>query len=668
MEGWRRLDDYNVQGESQLNLVTRPRAAESLLPTETVFPDRDNVIARIQAWETKGEKGRFKANLCVIDPVAYYARLSYLESDVIVASEFCRSKGRYRDALDDKIQTIRLEFRDTRMSVIPDWMRAILDNRPSIILPDSLLGHRRLFQETLASLWKSYLILCQVLTSFDTLIKAQFCTSYYSILLQQADKSIAEIVRIPRDLLENIKTGIEAFTVEIRTGDIEPELIHTYLRERVEVPCSQLLEVLHLSTSDSPKTTSSILALCRTTTLMADLGLVSYVGSHATRFDREYLHTDISTVILDRREAYSMRFECRLQSLACLDGFLDRDKVWVFRCSNAKSTEVIDRGDLDTTLSILTHIEEFADIWGPVWSIQADQESSRFIKQHNVSKGVICRVDENETQKGKPVKCHWYDWDSFQKRRSKPLLSSLKPLHLRMDDLLLIGTRFRENTSCKYTLDQYERAYGLDMGILGTEAARWEPGLDSRSASIGFSKIIGVTVSGSQKMHPMTTHKQQILAEWTTEPQDANPGISNQCLAVEISHCTGNARRVRLKDLFLMPTIRQLLDLRSPKWSETVWGLAFLEALKSNDPEAAFAVWTRHYTYRNEMAALVCRVLKTLNKTGKTEQGLVAAFLNNRQQSPTIVHYPRQEEQRLVKPAPRLTSDGDVCCDQQHMH
>lgn len=135
----------------------------------------------------------------------------------------------------------------------------------------------------------------------------------------------------------------------------------------------------------------------------------------------------------------------------------------------------------------------------------------------------------------------------------------------------------------------------------------------------------------------MTTHKQQILAEWTTEPQDANPGILNQYLAVEISHCTGNARRVRVKDLFLMPTIRRLLDLRSPKWSATVWGLAFLEALQSNDPEAVFAVWTRHYAYRNEMAALVCRVLKTLNKTGKTEQGLVAAFLNNRQQSSIVL-------------------------------
>ena len=165
--------------------------------------------------------------------------------------------------------------------------------------------------------------------------------------------------------------------MEIRTGEIDPELIHTHLRERVEVPCSQLLEVLHLSTSDSPKTTSSILALCRTTMLMADLGLVSYVGSHATRFDLDYLHTEISTVIF---EAYSMRFECRLRPLACLDGFLDKDKVWVFRCSNATSTEVFDRGDLDTTLSILTHIEEFADISGPVWSIQADQESSRLIK------------------------------------------------------------------------------------------------------------------------------------------------------------------------------------------------------------------------------------------------------------------------------------------------
>lgn len=141
------------------------------------------MIARIQAWETKAEKGGFRANLCVIDPVACYARLSYLESDVIVASEFYKSEGRYGDAVDDKVQALPLVLRDKRMSVIPDWMRAILDDDPATVLPDSLIGHLRLFQETLTSLWTSYLILCRVLTSFDTLIKAQFCTSYYSILL-----------------------------------------------------------------------------------------------------------------------------------------------------------------------------------------------------------------------------------------------------------------------------------------------------------------------------------------------------------------------------------------------------------------------------------------------------------------------------------------------------
>lgn len=631
----RTLSDCGIQNESTLDLVLRLRspAAYSTIPIESILPDRAAARASIQAWKTKAEQGGFDDDICIVDPQAHYSELSCLEQDVVQTSEYFHRQGAYSTAFDNK--TSALTRRHNGLYLVPEWMWRFIQENPAGVaqMPSDDFGeHWRSSQETLDSLWTSYLILCRVLASFDTLSKANFCTSYYSILLEQSDRKVAEIVKIPRDTLDNVKTGIEAATVQICNGDIHPDVIHGHLLKCVEEPCSQLLKILHLLTSDSSRSSTAILALCRALSLLADLGLVSYVGSHATRFDKEHLHKEIPTTAVGNGDSDSLHFDCRTRPLACLSGFLDEEQVWVFRCSVGGLKALPLKDDPRSGLFILTHIEEFADIWGPVWSMSADKGPPGSIRQHNVSKGVICPVDEAATQKGKPVRCHWYRWGQFQMRRANRLLSLSKPLYLEKDDLLLIGTRFRDNQDCKYTLDQFETDYGHEMGVLGGEPSVWESGLDSRSGSLSFSKIFGVSASGTQKRRPQTSLKQLILARWKTAPQTANPGILNQYLGVEISHCTGNAQRVRIKDLLLMSTIRSLLELHFPQWSSLSWGGTFLAALQSNDPEAVFNVWVTYQANRSAMAALVCCVLEILDKTGRRENGLATAFLNNRQE------------------------------------
>ena len=175
--------------------------------------------------------------------------------------------------------------------------------------------------------------MCRVLVSFDTLSEANFCSSYYSILLEQSDRNVAEIVKIPRDTLDNVKTGIEAATVQICNGDIHPDVIHGHLLECVEEPCSQLLKILHLLTSDSSRSSTAILALCRALSLLADFRFVSYVGLYITRFDKEYLSKEIPTTIVSNSNRNLLYFDYRIRPLVYLSRFLDEEQVWVFRCS-----------------------------------------------------------------------------------------------------------------------------------------------------------------------------------------------------------------------------------------------------------------------------------------------------------------------------------------------
>ena len=120
------------------------------------------------------------------------------------------------------------------------------------------------------------------------------------------------------------------------------------------------------------------------------------------------------------------------------------------------------------------------------------------IRQYNVSKGVICRVSDSKTPTLKnAVKCHWYSWPAFRRRQLSSLLSRNDKLYLSKDDLLLIGARFRENEDCSYTLGDFERDHGPQLGVLGTRPSEWK--LESRSLALSISKCAGIQVQGTQK-------------------------------------------------------------------------------------------------------------------------------------------------------------------------
>lgn len=127
---------------------------------------------------------------------------------------------------------------------------------------------------------------------------------------------------------------------------------------------------------------------------------------------------------------------------------------------------------------------------------------------------------------------------------------------------------------------------------------------DSRGLSFGLSKIVGVTVSGSQKLVPQTVVQQHILDKWNQNPARANFGVPNQYLGLEISTCTGNALRISPKTLVLLSTLSPLLERQIPAWTRTGWGSRFL-ALRTTNPQAIFDVWKDFAQSRDQMAELV---------------------------------------------------------------
>lgn len=469
------------------------------------------------------------------------------------------------------------------------------------------------------------------------MIALRFCTNSINILKKHRCKNVIEIKRIDLILLEDIKTDVE-MVITLALHDLFENKSVNRMRHLCLKRCEILLRHLGYedkfeadhTTTEAPKVALGIL---RKTVLLLDMALVSYVKSHGSSSDTSRLEMK-SVDVSDGEEL--LGFTCSWMKLACLDAFLDGRQVWVFEFSNAGP--VVSHLKQDTsaqTTSVLARMSDLADIWGPVYTVPTE---SGLIKHYVVSKGVICRINtKQQCIVPGAVQCHYYSRASFFRRKVSRLVSTERDLLLAEDDLLLIGGGLKENHYCDYKLSHFSEDFASDFTVLGTHESVWK--LDSRSGGIGISKLLGITVSGTQKLIPQTTLKQHLLDKWTASPLRANPAIFNQSLGVEISHCTGNARRVSLSELMISYPVCRILERQSPGWTMTSWGSRFNSALFEDDREANFRVWKDFASERAKMADLLCCLLDLLDHTGLAEgKKFHAAMLYDNEEYALPIH------------------------------
>ena len=628
-----KLCDMNIQKEATLDLIIRGDIPEPI-PDETTFSQREAVNTTISAWEAQAKAGDFDDDLYIVDPKAYHSKLAYLEEDVIKASEFFRTKGDYEPSND---QGLYSDVR-SRTRLDPGLVQKLNElllsspNQTSESPLDPNQTHWQEFQKPLASLWKSYLILTRIWANLVDMQMAKFCGEFFSVLVERPHNELAEIVRISICHVDYIRTRLESVLARI-LETLEVKAIKWYLGVSVAVPCGWILELLgYRCTIPQTPSISSSLMLCRMVALLLDLALVSYMGSHGRRFDIDYIGKDCRNIKVQCPLEEAFSFSLRLRTLSCLDEFLDNRMAWTLRIYPPRQSMYQEEQRRSTKpLSILTHMADFCDIWGPISTIRVRNGTTKNIKQYNVSKGVICRVREEPLPYRNSIKCHWFSWPGYRRRQLSSLISRPKDLYLSDDDLLLIGAVDRENPHCTYTLDDFELDYENCLGVLGTRPSEWK--LDSVGASLGLSKIVGITLSGTKKRIPETPLKQLIYDRWSARKDSfrANPAVLNQFLGIEVSICTGNARRISMKELLLMESLEPLLKRQIPHWKETKWGVRFKEALRRDESQAIFDFWDKFKPERKYVAELFCSVLEALDTTGCRDNTFVAGLFNNGQ-------------------------------------
>lgn len=445
------------------------------------------------------------------------------------------------------------------------------------------------------------------------MVNLHFCKNAINILVFHELPEVIEVRRVPSAMITDIELGLAVFLSVIFESDLEERSFALRLTDVVMPPCRRLLERVgsYVFPAPATHTLSELATAVRVVALVIDVGLVSYVRSHGSGFDGSYFGQDLSKLEVNLGDQLS--FGCYWAKLACLHSFLDTKKVWVFDFSG------IDNSSWQRKLrrhSLCGRMEDIADIWGPVYTVPTGTGK---VKYYGVSKGAIYRVKSKRESPIPGAKvCHYSSRSWFVRKEASRLLANMDELALSQDDLLLIGAGFCENASCNYTMSAFTKENASAMTVLGTKDSAWK--WDSRGLTVGLSKYLGVTVSGTQKLMPQTTLKQHILDKWTTMPSRSNPAVLNQYLGVEISHCTGNARRISLKTLMISKPIREILERQVPDWHRTPWGEALNKALHSPDKQDIVNVWKEHASNRNGIADLVCCALQVLDTTGWNEQ------------------------------------------------
>ena len=267
----------------------------------------------------------------------------------------------------------------------------------------------------------------QVKSNIQRMTSAQYCNSSINLLsVNRLRSNVAKLVHVEIDEIFQLHDSFENALKEVASIVENPKSRYPAqvrnLLEDITSQCDNLLDRLGL-----PKGTG-VAGRWRKACLILDIGIVSYCGAHIERFDHQFLGEDLDlakitaawTHVTDGSEGIMLR----RRSLRCLDGFLGSHKVWVFQ------SQLLWEDNAPLYLS--TTIEEFSDIWGPVWAIKRTKESNTILK-YDAGPGSILswpveavtpKLEENE------VFCHWV---AIGEKETK------QPVALRRGMKLLIG-------------------------------------------------------------------------------------------------------------------------------------------------------------------------------------------------------------------------------------
>ena len=555
---------------------------ESVLP-KTVLPefvvDRGN--RNLEVDESKSH---------LQDPDAYFSALQDLEINVAID---CQLKELFPDVREGVCHSVDIE-------------RAI----PARLFESTLPYGPALWRDvTLKVSIASQTLLTGVLHAFHRLQAYQFCGNTFNLIIASSTRSlVAKIIPISGSILENISRLIDEAIRDLRDQSNRAE----ESLKTVETASEWTLNYLGLSVSPVEKqrnlrnTTCLIRLLC--------LGLTSYAGSHASDFDRSCLGQAYPAVFrIGAFDDLDRVITLQREKLSCLNAFVG-GSVWVFNSSREELQNGGQPRD-ENELAISTSLEELADLWGPAWTKETDDFQQ--INHINVERGFIYQPRvipfrfREQLCEGE-VACHWASWNDIEGFDAVPF-----PKYAR----LLIGidwdgeeSQFQVNPKCSKTSGQLYtnlKSRNEEM-FLGTDRTRFS--LESHTLNLGVSHLVNLAYQPGFKRIPGRTVKAMLILDWSGETP--TPLGLDAIFGLEVSACTGNARRIKLWEIFKVKEIHDFVEVTmADHLPDSLLTSGFWDAFRT-DFDAFLRKWSADSSFRDASRHVIRKVIQTLCDTG----------------------------------------------------
>ena len=211
--------------------------------------------------------------------------------------------------------------------------------------------------------------------------------------------------------------------------------------------------------------------------------------------------------------------------LTCLDAMLSRP-VWAFQIGGREVQ------NQDIRFSVSTSIERLLDLWGGRLSFLDVKDDPGIIVQ--VGGGTLTEASTPADSYHGAVLCHW----------SPSIVPDAVPIALQLDEQIVIGATL-VNNECSLSADLCHSHISSSLEILGARSPRWKT--TGRNVGLSGGQYVTATMGVTQTKDNGRTRKARILEHWKDHK---SLKILNEPVGLELSLCTGVARRVPLRTLF----------------------------------------------------------------------------------------------------------------------
>jgi hypothetical protein len=386
-----------------------------------------------------------------------------------------------------------------------------------------------------------------------------FCSFGYNIIVVDADRpNVLNVLPVSMPSLALLCDLLHELLSESRMGSSNMYMVMEDIRDLLLHIVSTL--GLHASfggglLNAQRDSWPNICNILSSTLSILHLALLTFIRSHLDVIDVTPGGLLSSALQI---ETFNGKVLMAPRRLNCLNGLVKKP-VWAFS-SHPRNID-LSTVDLDG-FYVSTSAEDFAQLWGPV---KVEYRSSGTLHAASIQTRGGCLRQVSSIQSpvliapsGDETLCHWVSWLDVE---DLPTLDNALPIDV--NKRLLIGAyvtdesrrkrrkipsmQLSDNCQCP---DKY--SFNYDAFELTTRPPSWK--LDARTVQVSGGQYVTVNMGRTYKFDAGWTLKDVIVETWLdSEPTEPDPRFSyinprylDYLVVLDISCCSGNARRISL--------------------------------------------------------------------------------------------------------------------------